>query len=85
LVIAVVFFLIWHLINMFGEKFVRQDVMTPFAGIWMATYILLPIGFFLVYKAMNDSQLFNYEFYFRFIKTIKNKFPSRTKKNNSSN
>ncbi len=85
LVIAVVFFLIWHLINMFGEKFVRQDVMTPFAGIWMATYILLPIGFFLVYKAMNDSQLFNYEFYFRFIKTIKNKFPLRTKKNNSSN
>ncbi len=85
LVIAVVFFLIWHLINMFGEKFVRQDVMTPFAGIWMATYILLPIGFFLVYKAMNDSQLFNYEFYFKFIKTIKNKFPLRTKKNNSSN
>ena len=80
LVIAVVFFLIWHLINMFGEKFVRQDVMTPFAGIWMATYILLPIGFFLVYKAMNDSQLFNYEFYFKFIKTIKNKFPLRTKK-----
>jgi lipopolysaccharide export system permease protein len=85
LVIAVVFFLIWHLINMFGEKFVRQDVMTPFAGIWMATYILLPIGFFLVYKAMNDSQLFNYEFYFRFSKTIKNKFLLRTKKNNSSN
>jgi len=85
LVIAVVFFLIWHLINMFGEKFVRQDVMTPFAGIWMATYILLPIGFFLVYKAMNDSQLFNYDFYFRFIKTIKIKFLLRTKKNNSSN
>lgn len=85
LVIAVVFFLIWHLINMFGEKFVRQDVMTPFAGIWMATYILLPIGFFLVYKAMNDSQLFNYEFYFRFIKTIKNKFLLRPKKNNSPN
>jgi lipopolysaccharide export system permease protein len=85
LVIAVVFFLIWHLINMFGEKFVRQDVMTPVAGIWMATYILLPIGFFLVYKAMNDSQLFNYEFYFRFIKTIKNKFLLRPKKNNSPN
>ncbi len=73
LVIAVVFFLIWHLINMFGEKFVRQDLMTPFAGIWMATYVLLPIGFFLVYKAMNDSQLFNYDFYFKFIKLAKDK------------
>lgn len=73
LVIAVVFFLIWHLMNMFGEKFVRQDLMTPFAGIWMASYILLPIGIFLVYKAMNDSQLFNNEFYFRAFKSIRNK------------
>jgi lipopolysaccharide export system permease protein len=86
LVIAVVFFLIWHLLNMFGEKFVRQDLMTPFAGIWMASYILLPIGIFLVYKAMNDSQLFNNEFYFRTFKSIRNKFKLMIKtRNNFSN
>ncbi|PHX74991.1 MAG: permease [Chitinophagaceae bacterium] len=65
LVIAVIFFLIFHLMNMFGEKFVRQDLLSPLAGIWMSSYILLPIGIFLVYKAMNDSQLFNNEAYFR--------------------
>jgi lipopolysaccharide export system permease protein len=70
LVVAVIFFLIFHLLNMFGEKFVRQDIMTPFAGIWLASYTLLPIGFFLVYKAMNDSALFNYEFYFGRIKRL---------------
>jgi lipopolysaccharide export system permease protein len=86
LVIAVVFFLIWHLMNMFGEKFVRQDLMTPFAGIWMASYILLPIGIFLVYKAMNDSQLFNNEFYFRTFKSIRNKIKLIIKpRNNFSN
>jgi lipopolysaccharide export system permease protein len=74
LVIAVVFFLIWHLINMFGEKFVRQDIISPFTGIWMSTYLLLPVGFFLVYKAMNDSQLFNNEFYFRLLRSVRNKF-----------
>lgn len=73
LVIAVVFFLIFHLLNMFGEKFVRQGVMGPFEGMWMASYVLLPIGFFLVYKAMNDSQLFNNEFYFRILGKISRK------------
>ena len=35
LVVAVVFFLIFHLLNMFGEKFVRQGIMPPFWGIWL--------------------------------------------------
>jgi lipopolysaccharide export system permease protein len=71
LVVAVVFFLIFHLLNMFGEKFVRQDIMGPFLGIWLSSIILLPIGLFLVYKAMNDSQLFNNEYYFRFFRKIR--------------
>jgi lipopolysaccharide export system permease protein len=64
-IFAVIFFVIFFLLNNFGEKFVKQDVMVPFAGKWMATFILLPIGLFLTYKALNDSQLFNREFYFR--------------------
>ncbi|MEY2647374.1 MAG: hypothetical protein RL282_87 [Bacteroidota bacterium] len=74
LVVAVGFFLIYHLLNMFGEKFARQEVMTPFMGIWLASITLLPVGMFLVYKAMNDSQLFNNEFYFRFFKKIRYRF-----------
>jgi lipopolysaccharide export system permease protein len=33
--------------------------------------ILLPIGLFLIYKAMRDSQLFNQEFYYRLLQPIK--------------
>jgi lipopolysaccharide export system permease protein len=73
LVIAVIFFLIFHLLNMFGEIFVRQGVMDPLGGIWLASYVLLPVGIFLVYKAMNDSQLFNNEFYFRILSSISRK------------
>jgi len=65
LVIAVVFFLIFHLLNMFGIKFAENDVTTPLLGMWLSTLILIPIGFFFTYKAMRDSQLFNQEFYFR--------------------
>jgi lipopolysaccharide export system permease protein len=42
--------------------------MSPFAGMWLATFILVPIGVFLTYKAMRDSQLFNKESYYRFAK-----------------
>ena len=74
LVIAVIFFLIFHLLNMFGEKFVQQDVMTPLGGMWMSTMVLIPIGIFLIYKAMNDSQLFSNEFYFRSFKAVRERW-----------
>ena len=71
LVAAIVFFLIFHLLNMFGEKFVREEITTPFVGMWMSVLILTPIGMFLTYKAMHDSGLFNKEFYFRMYKKIR--------------
>jgi lipopolysaccharide export system permease protein len=80
LVIAVVFFMVWHLLNMFGDKFVRQDIMTPLKGVWLSAFVLIPIGIFLIYKAMNDSQLFNNEFYYRFFKQIREKLPHLKKK-----
>lgn len=77
LVVAVGFFLVYHLLNMFGEKFARQEVMSPFVGIWLASLTLLPVGLFLVYKAMNDSQLFNNEFYFRLFRKMKSQLQKK--------
>jgi len=71
LVSAVVFFVIFFLLNNFGKKFVQQEVLTPIGGMWMATYVLTPIGLFLTYKAMNDSQLFNKEYYFRVSRKVR--------------
>ena len=70
LVFAVVFFVVFFLLNNFGSKLVKQDVLQPIPGMWMATFILTPVGIFLTYKAMRDSQLFNQEFYFRTYKKI---------------
>jgi lipopolysaccharide export system permease protein len=68
LIFAVIFFVIFFLLNNFGRKFVKEDVMQPVSGMWMATCVLIPIGIFLTYKAMADSQLFNKEFYYRLLK-----------------
>jgi lipopolysaccharide export system permease protein len=70
LVVAIVFFLIFHLLNMFGEKFVREGFTSPFVGMWLAVLTLIPVGIFLTYKAMHDSQLFSKEFYHRTFKKI---------------
>ena len=54
-----------------GEKFAKENTLTPFGGMWMATFILLPIGLFLIYKAMRDSQLFNKDAYRRIPRALK--------------
>ena len=70
-VFAVFFFVLFFLLNNFGKKFVQQDILKPVTGIWMATFILVPIGLFLTYKAMHDSQLLNKEFYFRIFRKVR--------------
>lgn len=78
LIAAISFFMIFYFTTTLGEKFAKQDKLTPFAGMWLAAFILLPIGFFLTYKAMRDSQLFNKESYYRMVTTIR-KFFSKVK------
>lgn len=68
LIVAIIFFLLFHLLNMFGEKFVKQDILTPLVGTWLPVIVLTPVGLFLTYKATHDSQLFNKEYYYRFFK-----------------
>lgn len=70
LVFAVIFFVIFHLLNTFGEKFVKGGVLSPFTGMWMSSAVLIPVGIFLTYKAMKDSQLFNQEYYYRSLKKL---------------
>jgi lipopolysaccharide export system permease protein len=77
LVVAIVFFLIFHLLNMFGEKFVKTEVMSPFLGMWLAIIVLTPVGIFFTYKAMNDSQLFNKDLYFNFFRKVKSILPGK--------
>jgi lipopolysaccharide export system permease protein len=80
LVVAIFFFLIFHLLNMFGEKFVKESFATPFVGMWLAILVLAPVGCFLTYKAMHDSQLFSKEFYTRLFKKIRALLPVSDKK-----
>ncbi len=76
LIFAVIFFVVFFLLNNFGRKFVKEDVMQPITGMWMATFVLLPVGIFLTYKAMDDSQLFNREYYNRLFRKLRKRKPA---------
>ena len=65
LIFAIGFFMIFYFVSTRGEKLAKEGEMTAFHGMWLATYVLVPIGIFLTYKAMRDSNLFNKEFYQR--------------------
>lgn len=77
LIFAVVFFVIFNIFFMTGEKMARKDVMTTWSGMWLSNIVLLPIAAFLIVKAMNDSQLFNKDFYIRAYNRIKKFFTER--------
>ena len=67
-VISVLFFVIWYVISLFGEKLVEGLVVHPIIGMWASSYILLPIGILLTYKAATDSVMMNLETYTESVK-----------------
>lgn len=62
-VIAVIFFLFYHIISTVAEKSAKEGSLDPIFGMWMAVIILTPIGVFLTYKATVDSALFDIDYY----------------------
>ena len=70
-VISVFFFVIYYVISLSAQKLVEENLIGTFAGMWAASYILLPIGVFLTYKATTDSVIMNIDTYFIFFKKVK--------------
>jgi lipopolysaccharide export system permease protein len=71
LIFAIIFFMIFYFSSTAGEKMAKENTLSPFGGMWLATFILLPVGLFLIHKAMRDSQLFNKEFYARIFRLFR--------------
>ena len=69
-VVSIVFFLIYHVISISGEKFAREGVIPPWKGMWLSSIILLPIGIFLTYKATTDSGIFDKDTYLKFFNKL---------------
>lgn len=65
LVLSVIFFMIFYFLSNTGEKMAKEGTINPVVGMWVSTFVLVPVGIFITNKALKDSQLFNKEYYFR--------------------
>ena len=79
LVIAVIFFMAFHILNITGEKLVKAGSAIPWVGMWMSTAILLPLAIWLIKSARNDSQILTKEWYVRVWRKIKIILPVKNK------
>jgi len=61
IVISVVMFIIYYIIDNSGYKMAREGLWPVWQGMWLSSAVLLPIGVFLTYKAATDSGIFNPE------------------------
>ncbi|RPD45751.1 YjgP/YjgQ family permease [Hymenobacter sediminis] len=59
ILVSIVFFIVYYVVSIMGEKYGREMVMPVGIGMWMATAVLLPIGLFFLYQARHDSGLFD--------------------------
>jgi len=69
-VISVLFFVIYYVITLSGEKLSKELIISVPLGMLASTIILLPIGVFLTYKATTDSAIMNAETYILFFRKI---------------
>ena len=77
LVIAVIFFMTFHILNITGEKLAKANSVVPWLGMWMSTLILLPLAAWLIAAARNDSQIFTKEWYIRLWRLLRNMFSKK--------
>ncbi len=64
-VVAIIFFLIFHIISFSTEKLVIAGELGAWPGMWVSTLVLLPFGIVLTWKAAADSPLFDRDAYYR--------------------
>lgn len=61
--VSILFFIIFYVLTMTGEKYAKQNIVEPLYAIWSANLILLPIGLVFLRQARNDARLFEADFY----------------------
>ena len=79
-IISVLFFVAYWVIDISGTKLARDGAVGPFHGVFVSSYVLLPTGLFLTWKAINDSSVFNLDAIKSIFRKIKLKIMSVFKK-----
>jgi lipopolysaccharide export system permease protein len=75
--VSIIFFIIYYLLSMQGEKLAKQGAVSAAVGIWAADVILLVIGLLFLRQARVDARLFDADFYRIVIDRLKQRWFSK--------
>lgn len=70
LVVSVFLFLFYYVFDNTGYKLARDGRWPVELGIWLSTFVLVPLGAYVTWKAMNDSSVFEPDRYKRFFRSV---------------
>ena len=65
IVMAILIFLTYHYIGLFGKNAAEDNTVSPLLGSWISVIIIIPVAIYLVNRATNDRGLINYNFIFK--------------------
>ena len=60
---SIVFFIIFYVLSLMGEKWAKQGTMSVAGGMWLANLVLMSIGILFLRQARADARLFDSDFY----------------------
>jgi lipopolysaccharide export system permease protein len=61
--VSILFFIVYYVVTMQGEKLAKQGAVGIIAGVWIADILLFGIGLFFLKQARADARLFEADFY----------------------
>ena len=79
-VVSVIFFVVYYIISLSGEKQVKEGNWDAVWGMWISSFVLTPIAVYLTYKATNDSALLDTDWYAGKIKALREKLEPQAAK-----
>lgn len=54
MVLAIVIFILYHFLNLFGRKLAEEDAIPVILGVWLSSIVLTPLAVLFTYRATND-------------------------------
>lgn len=81
--IAILFYMVFIISTIMGEKLTKNQTYTGFEGAWVSTFILAPIAVYVTIKASQDAKFEALKTAFMMIKQFFARFKSSENKNNT--
>ncbi|NJM24857.1 MAG: YjgP/YjgQ family permease [Bacteroidia bacterium] len=72
--VSILFFIIFYVLSMQGQKLAKQGTVSPEVGVWMSDAVLFLIGLMFLRQARIDARLFESDFYAVVVEKIRRWF-----------